>query len=214
MRDARLSARCARQVVQAACFEKKDLEMLLTEYPLARREVRSASFKLAFTRAVLQLARVLRRSHAMGLPISVLEAFVSIRQQKQRALLDHMRLREPTRKLLASNLIDLAERTETIATAGEASRELLAIQVRALDSKVDTIINALGIAPPAASAHGAPAPVATESAKAADGGGAANGSANGGWLQTLMGGSGATVNGPVAGAGVVPVNHRDASLVA
>lgn len=42
-------------VVQGSVLEKRALETLLHEYPLARREIRSSSFKLAFTRAVIQV---------------------------------------------------------------------------------------------------------------------------------------------------------------
>ena len=125
----------------------------------------------------LQLARIISKNNALGVSTSVLEAFVAIRQSKQSALIDHMRLREPTRKLLASNLIDLAERTEAIATAGEASREQLAIQIRAMDMKLEAIVNALGIAPATASGAAGAAVPPTGAAKAG----------GGGWFQSLMG---------------------------
>ena len=130
-------------VVQIACLEKKSLESLLNDYPLARREIRSSSFKLAFCRAVLQLAKVVGQNRALGKNTTILEAFATIRRSKQKAVLDHARLREPSRRLLASNLIDLSERTEAIATESQNSRDELKEQMERrmgkLDSKLDSI---------------------------------------------------------------------------
>ena len=179
-------------MVQVAEFEKKDLEMLLDEYPLARREVRSCSFKLAFQRAVLQLAKVLSKNRAMGVDLSLMEAFVSIRQQKKKAVHDHMRLKEPTRKLLASNLIDLSERTEVIAKDSEAAREQIATEVRALSAKMDAIANAMGIVPKPPAQVEAPAPAAPSS---------------GSWIESLMGTS---FKGDEQGAGGVGATNLTA----
>ena len=136
-------------VVQVACLDKKALELLLVSYPRARREVRSAAFKLAFTRAVLVLSKEVLRRRGLGVSTTILEAFAAIRKQKARASLE-WRSGEPTRKVLASSLEDLAERTEAIASAGETSREQLTDkvrslgeQMRALDSKFDVMLGAL-----------------------------------------------------------------------
>jgi len=130
-------------VVQVASLEKKDLEGLLSHYPLARREVRKGSFRLAFCRAVVQVAKVITEGRQMGFETSIREAFVDIRKSKQRAIAMELRLKEPTRKLLASNLLDLSERTEVIAKQSEGSREGLARQMRTLQHRVDGQIAAV-----------------------------------------------------------------------
>lgn len=45
-----------------------------------------------------------------------------------------MRLKEPTHRILANNLVDLSERTELIAKESESSREQLAGQVHSTRS--------------------------------------------------------------------------------
>ena len=84
---------------------------------------------------------------------------------------------EPTRRLLASNLLDLSERTETIAKESDTGREQLASQVRSVDAKLNAIIAALGIAPAAGAVAGASAAPAA----------ATENKAGVGWLQSLMG---------------------------
>jgi hypothetical protein len=130
-------------VVQVAVFEKRVLEGLLASYPFAQREVRSHAFKLAFKRALVQVASEIARARARGADASILEAFVNIRLAKQRALAQHTQLGEPTRKLLASTLSDLAERTENIAREGETAREQISNQVRALDARVNARMEAV-----------------------------------------------------------------------
>lgn len=71
-----------------------------------------------------------------------------------------MHLREPTKKLLASNLVELSERTELLAREEASGRMELASHVRQIEVKLDAIIGALG-------AGGAPA--------------------GGGWLKSLIG---------------------------
>ena len=73
----------------------------------------------------------------MGMNMSILEAFVNIRKAKQRVVQQEARLREPTRKLLASNLLDLSERTEAIAKESEDGREALVRQVRSLQTRME-----------------------------------------------------------------------------
>ena len=93
-------------VVQTASLEKSSLESLLADYPLARREIRSASFKIAFGRAILQLAKVIKRKRAMGGNASIQEAFIDVRRSKQQAMMTHVRLVEPTRKHVATSLME------------------------------------------------------------------------------------------------------------
>ena len=89
--------------------------------PLAARKIRSSTFKLAFKRALLQVAGGSPPRLFLGMKNpSIVEAFANIRKQKQRALL-HLQVGEPTRKLLASSMADLAERTgESDRNASEA----------------------------------------------------------------------------------------------
>ena len=109
------------------------VESLLLDFPLARHEIRRGSFnfKLAFCRAVVQVAKVIRHRREYGEDFTVLEAFVDLRKAKQRAALDQMRLKEPTKRVLANNIIDLSERTEAFAKEGESGRDALAAQLRA-----------------------------------------------------------------------------------
>lgn len=156
-------------VVQTASLEKSSLESLLADYPLARREIRSASFKIAFGRAILQLAKVIKRKRAMGGNVSIQEAFIDVRRSKQQAMMTHVRLVEPTRKHVATSLMELAERTENIAKEAKANRNDLASQVRSLDTKLDAVIRAMGIV--------VPDPAAASQDKAQ----------TGGWLESLVG---------------------------
>ena len=48
-------------VAQVAAMEKKHLEQLLNEYPIARRKIRAATYRLAFCRAMVALARIFSR---------------------------------------------------------------------------------------------------------------------------------------------------------
>ena len=130
-------------VVQVSALEKKDLESLLLDFPLARREIRRGSFKLAFCRAVVQVAKVIRHRREYGEDFTVLEAFVDLRKAKQRAALDQMRLKEPTKRVLANNIIDLSERTEAFAKEGESGRDALAAQLRGLEQRVDDRVGRL-----------------------------------------------------------------------
>ena len=136
-------------VVQIATLDKKSLEALLVSYPRARREIRSAAFRIAFSRAVILVAKELAKG---GPGMSVLQAFVEIRKTKARKALEH-RIGEPTRKLLASSISDLAERTEQIALKGETvNTELtdkmrsLDVRVTGMDKKMDTLIATLNSA--------------------------------------------------------------------
>lgn len=162
-------------VVQVATLEKKALDALLSNYPLARRELRASSFKLAFRRAILQLAKIIAKNRALGVPTSISEAFVSIRKAKQRTAIDHILLREPTRRVLQKSIGDLSERTEEIAHEGVRAHEELTSRVRALDanvrgldSKMDRIIGALesgmgaALTPPAEAPPAATAPELAE----------------------------------------------------
>ena len=133
-------------VVQASCLEKKALVPLLERYPLARREIRASSFRLAFLRAVMQLATVVRMHREMGKDATILEAFEVIRKTKARAILNHARLAEPTRKVIANSMEELSERTEIIAKEGKQSRDELAKQVRELSEKMDRVLGVLGAA--------------------------------------------------------------------
>ena len=71
--------------------------------------------------------------------MTILEAFISIRKNKQRAALEHLGVGEPTRKLLVSSIVELAERTETIAQEGETSREQISNQMRGLSTQVASL---------------------------------------------------------------------------
>ena len=118
-----------------------------------------------------------------------------IRKGKQRAVIEHVRLMEPTRRLLASNLLDLSERTETIAKESDTGREQLASQVRSVDAKLNAIIAALGIAPAAGAVAGASAAPAA----------ATENKAGVGWLQSLM--------GDASSDGTMNATRQDASAV-
>jgi hypothetical protein len=133
-------------VVQVSCLEKKALVALLERYPLARREIRSSSFRLAFIRATMQLATVVRMQREMGKDTTIVEAFEIIRKTKARAVLAHARIAEPTRKALVSTMQDLSDRTEYIAKEGKQSRTDLSNQVEALNAKMDMVLRALGAA--------------------------------------------------------------------
>ena len=52
-------------VVQAAVVEKKHLEALMREFPLARKKIRVATFRLAFCRAMVAIARACQESRAL-----------------------------------------------------------------------------------------------------------------------------------------------------
>ena len=45
-------------IVQVAMIERKHLEELMKEFLLARRKIRAATFRMAFTRAMVSLAKV------------------------------------------------------------------------------------------------------------------------------------------------------------
>ena len=114
------------------------VESLLLDFPLARHEIRRGSFnfKLAFCRAVVQVAKVIRHRREYGEDFTVLETFVDLRKAKQRAALDQMRLKEPTKRVLANNIIEIdlalgAYCTEAFAKEGESGRDALAAQLRA-----------------------------------------------------------------------------------
>lgn len=125
-------------VVQVASLEKKSLEALVADYPLARREVRRGSFRIAFSRAVIQVAKLIARNREIGVHTSIPEAFIGLRRAKQRQQFEETQFREPTRKLLANNLLDLSERTEEIARDSEGAREALSRQLNALQTNVDS----------------------------------------------------------------------------
>lgn len=122
-------------VVQIATLDKKDLVELLAIYPRARREIRAAAFRLAFTRAVIMIAKEMAIASEAGYSTTMDQAFVAIRKNKARMALEY-RAGEPTRKSLASSISGLAERAESIAREGESSREHLSNQMRSLTSQV------------------------------------------------------------------------------
>ena len=146
-------------VVQTAMLEKKQLEALLVDYPHARRAVRSSSFKLAFSRAIVQVSKMMKMHSQMGL----LEAFVAVRKEKQRAVMllseRMLRLAEPSRNQVVSHLNELSERTDSIAKQGETRAERTEAMVKTLDAKLDAVIAALG-----AAYNAAPAPQSALSA--------------------------------------------------
>ena len=187
-------------VVQVASLEKKSLETLILDYPLARREVRKGSFRIAFTRAVVQVAKVIVQSREMGMRISIPEAFVGIRKAKQQMQLNEMQFKEPTRKLLANNIHDLADRTESIAKENGLAREALARQVKTLHVRMDSAVGQInakldGLVESLAPLLGSRAPAATPQIPPA------NGSAEGGDGASLQSGGvalhggGAPLNG-------------------
>ena len=155
-------------VVQVSCLHKQSLEQLLVDYPLARVRIWHATFKLAFCRAVVQVAKMIAKNRARGVDLSILDAFSGLRKGKERMIQNAMRSKEPTSRLLASNLVDLSERTEQIAKQSQSRSDELAKSVSALDEKLDALFSALGVAAPAPA--GAPA-------------------ASGGWFADLMGGT-------------------------
>ena len=138
------------------------------------------SFKLAFTRAVKQLSKVVSESRAVGTELSIPEAFVRIRVAKTRTVVLHEALKEPTRKMLASNLAELSERLETVTKQSAISQEEVANQVRGIDAKLNALFGALGVAPPPPPAT-SPAPSPPQ--RRASTGGLAGGD---GWLGSLM----------------------------
>lgn len=170
-------------VVHASCLQKKAFETLLADYPVARSCVRHATFKLAFCRAVIQVAKVITKSRSRGLTVTILEAFVSIRQAKELAILAQMRNKEPSTGMLSNNLIDLAERAEAIALNQDSGRENIDSrfmqmegQVKGISTKLDTILQAL-----------APRPESKASNMIPPGQSSVTSSSSSGWLSTWVG---------------------------
>ena len=135
-------------VVQVSCLDKGSLEGLLVNYPLARREVRKASFRIAFCRAVVQVARVITQSRSEGVSCTILEAFVTIRKAKRLAVMNHQRISEPIRSLHTNNLVDLSDRIEEIAKDSEESREQILEQLQTLQTQLGTVLQALSASEP------------------------------------------------------------------
>jgi hypothetical protein len=208
-------------VVQVSCLEKSALEALIVDYPLASERIRHATFKLAFRRAVIQVAKVVAKNRAVGVNLSILEGFSKLRKNKESAMRNISRNMEPTSRLLANNIVDLADRTEAIAKEGTKSRRGLAkafdkrleelqgrldSEVSTLDAKLDAIMEALRVTPSATTAVPA-VRVQSESHTAlcdsttATQGEAARATAQtqgegSGWLMSLMGGSAAPAPPP------------------
>ena len=149
------------------------------------------SFKLAFCRAVKQLSKVVSECRAVGTEISIPEAFVKIRVMKTRATLLYEALKEPTRKMLASNLAELSERVDIVTKQSTIRHDQAASQMRAMDTKLDALFSALGVAPPPPpEASRSPSPPRQRSAsvvgRSASVKSKAPGRGDEGWLGSLM----------------------------
>ena len=126
-------------VAQVSAMEKKHLEALLNEYPIARRKVRAATYRLAFCKAMVALAKVFsREEERRGVSVTMTEALQIIRQEKTKGA---TRLVEPTRHVLITTLSNVAARVEEIGNVQE--------------SLVDTLERTLLPAGPAAAAAAA-----------------------------------------------------------
>lgn len=115
-------------------MEKKHLEELMKEFPLARKKIRIATFRLAFYRAMLALARVcFKELTSNDRRMDMFEALSIVREEKARL---HPKLREPTKRVLANTLSALGDRVELIHEETRAALE-------AMQSSVDTQVGAM-----------------------------------------------------------------------
>jgi hypothetical protein len=122
--------------VQIAVMQRKDLHGLMHEFPLARRKIRAATFRLAFTRAMVAIAAV----YTDDAPLSMPEALQEVRARKAAAAARADALREPSKRALASSVGALAERVETLRVEQQehsaALSEALQAQIAALGEQI------------------------------------------------------------------------------
>jgi hypothetical protein len=138
-------------VVQVATVEKRHLEELCREFPLARKKIRMATFRIAFCRAMVALARECHRQYeARGYRMDMIEALDAVREERVKAQMT--KLVEPTKRVLANTLQARGERVQTTheqtQAALEKMQENVDEQVRQLRedvvAKLDLILAARG----------------------------------------------------------------------
>ena len=122
------------------------------EYPLARRRIRAATYRLAFCRAMVALAKIFSREEAdRGVEISMTRALEIIREEKTRG---NTRLVEPTRGVLLREVEGLHHRVEELkdeqSAMGAKLQAGLENHVHALRheiaEKLDLLLTASGVA--------------------------------------------------------------------
>ena len=134
---------------------KKHLEALLNEYPIARRKVRAATYRLAFCKAMVALAKVFsREEERRGVSVTMTEALQIIRHEKTKGA---TRLVEPTRHVLITTLSNVAARVEEIGNAQESLVETLERTLLPQRAATTTIDDQPPLAGPAAAAAAAAA---------------------------------------------------------
>ena len=153
-------------VLQVSAMEKKHLEALLAEYPVARRKIRAATYRLAFCRAMVALARIFTREEGNGKgEVSMTRALEIIRAEKVKAV---TRLVEPTKRVLMNSLHSLSERVDAIGDEQVALGETMQAgvqsqittlrgEVGSLSAKLDALLAMHGANPNAIAANAAAA---------------------------------------------------------
>ena len=125
-------------VVQVGTIDKKHLETLMKDFPLARKKIRIATFRIAFCRAMISIAHACTVAiHHTGQRIDMIEALSRVRADK---LQQFPRLREPTKRVLASTLSTLSERVEAIH---EETRESIHQLQKGVDQQMAQILSRL-----------------------------------------------------------------------
>ena len=120
-------------------MEKKHLEELMKEFPLARKKIRIATYQLAFVRAMVSIAQVcVQQMRTSGARINMIEALERVRSERIHAL--PQRMYEPTKRVLANTLSSLSERVEA---THEETREGLAALQTSLHASLDAQLSAL-----------------------------------------------------------------------
>lgn len=110
--------------MQTAAIEKRHLDLLLAEFPQARRSVRRATVRLAFVRAMVRLAQVFaREQQCSGRLVDVYVALALL--QEELAAKAMPRLLEPNKKAVVSAIAHLHERIEAL----DASQSAMAANV-------------------------------------------------------------------------------------
>ena len=84
-------------------MEKKHLQELMREFPLARKKIRIATYRLAFCRAMVAIAHCCaQQMRAAGTRLDMIEALARVRTERLNALAT--RMREPTKRVIADTL--------------------------------------------------------------------------------------------------------------
>jgi hypothetical protein len=135
-------------VAQVAAMEKKHLEQLLNEYPIARRKIRAATYRLALCRAMVALARIFsREEETNGQQVTMTQALSIIRAEKMRST---TRLVEPTKRVIINTLGSLQDSVEEISRSQASTLDILSSSLAA--GKLGKSNTAEVHKPPAASA--------------------------------------------------------------